>query len=147
MKQNLEWVMGKTEPTETLQNWINGKFASPVFRVSMKWNISVGHYEKIEKWLPFHKYQSYRKSSNYWPPKVWVSIFLTVKGNVVSALAIMKKFENGHHFVNINCMEFFQITDPPKSWVSSFLSVDRNGISTLGVMKKIKNGCNFLVYT
>ena len=27
--------------------------------------ISIGHYEKIEKWLPFHKYRSYRNISNY----------------------------------------------------------------------------------
>ena len=41
-----------------------------------KWNISIGHYEKFEKWLPFHKYQSYWKISNYWtPPKVWVSSY------------------------------------------------------------------------
>ena len=29
-----------------------------------KWNIIVGHYEKIEKWPPFHKYQCYGKISN-----------------------------------------------------------------------------------
>ena len=30
-------------------------------------------------------------------------------------LAIMKKIENGGHFINIACMEKFQITDlPPK---------------------------------
>ena len=27
----------------------------------------LGHYEKIKQWLPFHKYASYRKISNYWP--------------------------------------------------------------------------------
>ena len=43
-----------------------------------KQNISVGHYEKIEKWLPFHKYQSYGKISNYWtppPPKFGSPVF------------------------------------------------------------------------
>ena len=41
-----------------------------------KQNISVSHYEKIKKWLPFFKYQSYGKISNYWSlPKVWVSRF------------------------------------------------------------------------
>ena len=34
------------------------------FECRWKWNISVGHYEKIEKWLPFCKYGSYRKISN-----------------------------------------------------------------------------------
>ena len=30
-----------------------------------KWNVSVGHYEKNKKWLPFCKYQLYGKISNY----------------------------------------------------------------------------------
>ena len=41
-----------------------------------KWNITVSHYEKIEKWLPFHKYQLYRKVLNYQPPQslgLWFS--------------------------------------------------------------------------
>ena len=79
------------------------------------------------------------------PPKVWVSGFPSVKGNGISALAIMKKLKNGCHFINIDCMEKFQITDPhPKVCVSSFLSVDRNGISALAIMKKLKNGCHFV---
>ena len=56
----------------------------------------------------------------------------------------MKKLKNGCHFVNIDCMEKFQITNPPKVWVSGFLSVDRNGISPLAIMKKLKNGCQFI---
>ena len=60
-------------------------------------------------------------------------------------LAIMKKFKNGCHFVNINPMEKFQITDPlPKVWVSSFPSVNRNGISVSAIMKKLKIGCHFI---
>ena len=55
----------------------------------------------------------------------------------------MKKLKNGHHFVNIDCTEKFQITNP-KVWVSGFLSVDRNGISALGIMKKLKNGHHFV---
>ena len=40
-----------------------------------------------------------------------------------SASAIMKILKNGSHFINIDCMEKFQITDPPKFvslvfWVS-----------------------------
>ena len=58
-----------------------------------KRNISIGHYEKIQKWLPFHKYLTYKKISNYWPPRVWVSGFLSVNGNGISAPAIMKKIE------------------------------------------------------
>ena len=57
------------------------------------------------------------------PPKVWVSSFLSVNRNRISALAIMKKLKNGCHFFNIDCMEKIQTTDPPKAWVSSFLLI------------------------
>ena len=46
------------------------------------------------------------------PPKVWVSSFPSVNGNRISASAIMKNLKNGSHFVNIDHMEKFQITDP-----------------------------------
>ena len=57
------------------------------------------------------------------PPKVWVSGFPSVNGNRISASTIMKKLKNGCHFINIDCMGKFQITDPPKFgslvfWVS-----------------------------
>ena len=78
------------------------------------------------------------------PTKVWVSGFLSVNRNRVSALAIMKKLKNGCHFININRTEKFQITDPPKVWVSGFPSVNGNGISVLAIMKKLKNGCHFV---
>ena len=71
------------------ENWSNGKFKSQ--SVFQKQNISIGHYEKIEKWLPFFKYQLLEKISNYWLPKLWVSSFLNVNGNRISALAIMEK--------------------------------------------------------
>ena len=48
------------------------------------------------------------------PPKVWVSGFLSVNRNGISALAIMKKLKNCSHFINIDHMENFQITDAPK---------------------------------
>ena len=110
-----------------------------------QWNISIGHYE-IEKWPPFHKYQSYGKNSNYQPPKVWVSSFLSVDGNRISALAIMKKLRNGHHFVNIDHMKKFQITDPPpKVWVPGFPSGDRNRIcvSHYGKIEKWLPFCKY----
>ena len=34
-------------------------------------------------------------------------------GNGISALAIMNKFKNGHHFIDMCHMETFQMTDPP----------------------------------
>ena len=54
------------------------------------------------------------------PQKIRVSGFPGVDRNGISALAIMKQLKNGSHFVNIDHMEKFQITDPPKIWVSGF---------------------------
>ena len=50
LKQNLRWVTGKTEPMDKFGKLNRQNFLSLDFRV---WNISIGHYEKIEKWLPF----------------------------------------------------------------------------------------------
>ena len=67
--------------------------------------------------------------------KIHISIFPSVNGMGISVLAIMDKLKNGCHFINIDHMEKFQITDPPKVWVSGFPSVNRNGISVLAIMK------------
>ena len=56
----------------------------------------------------------------------------------------MKKLKNGCHFINIDHMEKFQITDLLKVWVSGFPSVNGNGISLSNIMKKLKNGCHFI---
>ena len=48
------------------------------------------------------------------PSKLWVSGFPSIYRNGISVSAFMKKVKNGCHFVNINCMEKFQITNPPK---------------------------------
>ena len=53
------------------------------------------------------------------PPKVWVSCFLSVERNRISALAIMEKLKNGCNFINMHHMEKFQITDPTKFSVGS----------------------------
>ena len=47
-------------------------------------------------------------------PQSLGSGFLSVDGNGISVLAIMKKLKNGYHFININHTENFEITDPPK---------------------------------
>ena len=79
------------------------KLPTPIFWVSSflsvngRENISIGHYEKIEKWLPFCKYASNSKFKlpTLPPlPKVWVSSFLSVNGIGISASAIMKKILN-----------------------------------------------------
>ena len=79
---------------------------------------------------------------NQW--KIHISGFQSIDGNGISVLAIMKKLKNDHHFVNINHMEKFQITDtpsPPKDLVSSSLRVNGNGISVSAIMK---NGHHFI---
>ena len=86
-----------------------------------KWNISIGHYEKIVKLNSL--ISIVQKNFKLPPPKVWISGFPIVDGNGISVLAIMKKLKNGCHFFNIDHMEKFQITDPPKVWVSSFLLI------------------------
>ena len=81
-----------------------------------KQNISIGHYDKMEKWLPFRKYRLFRKISNYQPPNILVSGFLGINRKGISVSAITKKLKNGCHFINIDHTEKFQITDPPKFW-------------------------------
>ena len=52
----------------------------------------------------------------------------------------MEKLKNGCHFVNIDHMEKFQITDAThKVWVSGFPRVNGNGISVSAIMEKLKN--------
>ena len=85
-------------------------YQTPPPECQWKQYISIGHNEKIEKWPKFHKYASYENISNYCPPKVWVSGFLSVNGNRISVLAIMQKLKNGHHFVNMHRMAKCQIT-------------------------------------
>ena len=80
-----------------------------------KWNNTVSHYEKVENGCHFinidhmEKFQIINEMAaifNFFimanPPKVWVSSFLSVDGNRISLLAIMKKLKNGCHFININ---------------------------------------------
>ena len=57
----------------------------------------------------------------------------------------MKKLKNGCHFINIDRMEKFQITDPPKVRVSGFPSVEGNGISVSAIMKKLKMAAILLI--
>ena len=117
---------------EPKTKWCGDEETEPMENLHLGNGISVS---AIEKWLPFHKYASYGKISNYWPLKVWVSGFVSIDRNGIPALAIMKKSKNGCHFVNMCCKEKCEITDPPKVWVSGFLSVNRNGIAVSAIMK------------
>ena len=58
-----------------------------------KWNISIGHYEKIKKWPPFHKNVSCGKISNYHlPPKFGSLVYPTSHLCVVLHFLIFLKF-------------------------------------------------------
>ena len=78
-------------------------------------------------------------------PKVWVSGFMGVNGNGISASAIMKKLKKGHHFVNIDHMEKFQITDLPKFGPLVFQVSTEKENTVLAIMKKLKN-CHHFTY-
>ena len=77
------------------------------------------------------------------PPKVWVTSFLSVNGNEISALAIMKKLKNGCYFFNINHTENFQITDPP-SLDLQFSKCQRQQNISIGHYEKIEKWLLFL---
>ena len=109
-----------------------------------KQNISVSHYEKLKNGCYFINIDHIDKFQITNPPKIRVSSFLSVNGNEISVLAIMKKMKNGHHFINSYHTEKCQITEPPKVWVSSFPSVNVNRKSVLAIMKKLKNGHHFI---
>ena len=107
--------------------------------------VYISHYEKIEKSPPFHKYWLYRKISNYQPPpKVWVSGFLSVKGNRISVLAIVKKLKMVAISQKSIVWQNFKLLMPSKVWVSRFPSVNGNGISASAIKKKLKNGWHFI---
>ena len=70
-----------------------------------KQNISFGHYEKdLKNGYHFINIDHTRKISNYCTfPKVWVSGFLSVDGNRISAVGHYEKdLKNGCHFINID---------------------------------------------
>ena len=111
-----------------------------------KQNISVGHYETIEKWPPFHKYWSYGKFQiTNPPPKFWSPIFQTcINRNGISVLAIMK-WSKRLPFCKYQLYERISNYQPsPKVCISSFPSVDRNGILVSAFMEKLKNGHHFV---
>ena len=75
-KQGMKWCGdGETEPMENLHLG-NGILAPPIT-------------EKIDKWLPFHKYASYGKMSNYRPLQSFGLWFPECHGNRISASAIL----------------------------------------------------------
>ena len=119
-------------------NWTNWKFAVG------KQNISVGHYEKIKKWLLFCKYRSYGKMSNYQPQQslgLWFSE-CRLKWNIsVSHYEKIEKWLPFHKYWSYGKISNYW---PPKVWVSHFLSFDGNRISVSAIMKKSKNGCHFV---
>ena len=121
----------ETEPTMgDGENWTNRKFGklnqwkihiSPVFWVKCRKvtmhkcpHINVLNVETKPRMGDGENWTNgkFRKRNQQ---KICISAsFPSVIGNGISVLAIMKKFKNGCHFINIDCMEKFQITDLPK---------------------------------
>ena len=143
LKQNLGRVIGKTEPTENLENWTNRKLTSMVFPVSMEyqcwplwknWKVAtillISIIQKNFKLLTPHQ------SLGLWFSECWQ------KQNI--SVSHYEKIENGCHFVNIDHTEKFQITDSPQSLGLRFYECWWNGISALAIMKKLKNGYHFI---
>ena len=69
--------------------------------------------------------------------KIRVSSFLSADG--ISLSAILKKLKNGCHFVNIDRMEKFQITDPAQSLGLRFSECQWKRNITVGHYEKIEN--------
>ena len=119
LKQNLGWVIGKTEQMENSHLWFSE--CRKVTRhkcqsINVNGNrISVSAImKKLKHGCHFININCTEKFQITDPPKNWVSSFPSVNGNGISVLAIMKKLKNGYHFINIDHMEKFQINDPPK---------------------------------
>ena len=120
------------------------KFGSVVFQVSQEWNINVGHYEKIGKWPPFHKYQLYGNISNYWPPLKFGSVVFQVSTETEHQCWPLWKIEKWPPFCKYLLYRKISNYQPPKVWVCSFANVERTRISALAIMKKLKNGCHLV---
>ena len=79
--------------------WKNFKLLTPqslgllFSECQWKWNISIGHYEKIVKMAATSLILIVQKIFKLLTPKVWVSGFLSVDRNGISVLVIMKKIE------------------------------------------------------
>ena len=112
LKQNLGRVTRKTEPTENSENWTNGKFMSLILRVSTEYQ----HRPLWTNWkmaaisLISVKQKNFKlltpQSLGLWFSKCWW------KQNI--RVGHYEKIKNGHHLVNIDCTEKFQMTNPPK---------------------------------
>ena len=76
---------------------------------------------------------------NRW--KICVSSFLSV--DVISPSAIMKKLKNDCHFINIDRMEKFQITNPPQSLGLWFSECQWKWNITVGHYEKIEKWLKF----
>ena len=93
------------------------KFGSPVFRGQWKWNISVSHYEKNEKWLPFHKYWTYRKMSNYWPPKSFGLQFSKCQSKQnISVLYILQRIH--YNLLRVPCVPKYYNNNNNNNFIS-----------------------------
>ena len=79
-----------------------------------KWNITVGHYEKIEKWLPFHYYWWYGKISNYRPPKFGSLVFQVSTVMEYHCWPLWKNWKMAAILLILIIWKIFKLLIPPK---------------------------------
>ena len=109
-----------------------------------KWDISIGHYEKIEKWLPISLISIVQKNLQLLTPQSFGSLVFWVSMEIAyQCWPLWKNWKMAAISLISIVRKNFQLRTPPKVWVSGFPSVNRNGISVLAIMKKLKNGCHF----
>ena len=102
---NWTWhaVMGKTEPMENLENWVNGKFSLAIMYFKCRkvimcecLHINVLSVETSSCFSVETEPRTKQCGDRETEPME--NLYLE---NGISASAIMKKLKNGHHFINI----------------------------------------------
>ena len=105
LKPNIGCGDGETEPMENLH---------------LGNNIDVGHYEKIEKWLPFCKYALYRKNSNNRSPQsldLWFSECQQI-WNIIGHYEKIEKWPLFHKYVLFRKISNYQSPQSLGLWFS-----------------------------
>ena len=105
--------MGKTEPTENLENWTNRKFMCPVFPVSMEYQCQP--LWKNWKMAAISLISIVQKNFKLpTPPKFGSLVFRVLTEMEYQCWPLWKNWKMAAISFNINRTEKFQITDPPK---------------------------------
>ena len=114
--------------TENFQITNRQSLGLQFFECQWKWNISVGHYEKNEKWPPFSKYQSYGKISSYQHPQSLGLQFSECQWKWNISVGHYEKIEKWPPFSKYRSYRNISHYQPPlpKFWVSGFPSINGN---------------------